>query len=201
MPNCDLTNPNANGECGAWSDRTFGQLRAGTRFADDALGGFNKQFANWQGSVSIQQQLRQGMALNVGYFRTWYRNFLVTKNAAVTPADFDSYCLTVPSDSRLSNSGQQLCGFYDVKPQLFGAVDNVRTLASNYGNRTEVYNGVDVSLTMRPTQETQFSGGLSIGRTVTDACDLIAKVPEALFGLDPAANTGPGTLTSGTPGS
>ena len=201
VPNCDLTNPNANGECGAWSDRTFGQLRAGTRFADDALGGFNKQFANWQGSVSIQQQLRQGMALNVGYFRTWYRNFLVTKNAAVTPADFDSYCLTVPSDSRLSNSGQQLCGFYDVKPQLFGAVDNVRTLASNYGKRTEVYNGVDVSLTMRPTQETQFSGGLSIGRTVTDACDLIAKVPEALFGLDPAANTGPGTLTSGTPGS
>ena len=83
VPNCDLTNPNANGECGAWSDRTFGQLRAGTRFADDALTGFNKQFANWQGSVSIQQQLRQGMALNVGYFRTWYRNFLVTKNAAV----------------------------------------------------------------------------------------------------------------------
>jgi hypothetical protein len=79
--------------------------------------------------------------------------------------------------------------------------DNIRTLASNYGKRTEVYQGVDVSLTMRPTPEMQFSGGVSVGRTVTDACDLIAKVPESLFGFDPLTNTGPGSLTAGTPGS
>ena len=120
---------------------------------------------------------------------------------AVTPADFDPYCITVPTDSRLPNSGQQLCGFYDIKPALFGVVDNVRTLASNYGDRTEVYDGVDVSLNVRPRAEMQFSGGLSIGRTVTDACDLVAKMPEALFGMDPLTNTGPGTLTAGTPGS
>ena len=111
--------------------------------------GFNRQLHNWQGSVSVQQELRQGMALNVGYFRTWYGGFLVTDNLAVKPEDFDSYCVTVPVDRRLLNSGEKLCGFYDLKPALFGATDNLRTQASNYGKRTEIYNGFDVSLTSR----------------------------------------------------
>ena len=107
------------------------------------------------------------MALNVGYFRTWYGGFLVTKNMAVRPADFDSYCLTLPADSRLSNAGEKLCGFYDIKPGLFGVTDNLRTQASNYGKRTEVYSGFDVTLTSRFARGGQFSGGVSVGRTVT----------------------------------
>jgi hypothetical protein len=201
IPDCVLgpSVPGANGECGPLSDQTFGQVRAGnTRIADDAQRGFNKQFHNWQGSVSIQQELRQGMALNVGYFRTWYGGFLVTKNMAVTPADFDSFCITVPADGRLSHAGEKLCGFYDIKPGLFGVIDNLRTQASNFGKRTEVYSGFDITLTSRLAGGGQFSGGVSVGRTVTDACEIVAKVPEALLGTDPAANTGPGTLSAGT---
>src|SRR5467141_1067644 len=139
IPDCVLGTsvPGANGECGALSDQTFGQVRAcNIRYADDAMTGFNRQLHNWQGSVSVQQELRQGMALNVGYFRTWYGGFLVTDNLAVKPEDFDSYCVTVPVDRRLLNSGEKLCGFYDLKPALFGATDNLRTQASNYGKRT-----------------------------------------------------------------
>jgi Carboxypeptidase regulatory-like domain len=204
VPDCilDASVPGANGECGSLSDQTFGQVRAGnTRFAADALSGFNKAFHNWQGSVSFQQELRQGMALNVGYFRTWYGGFLVQDNMAVTPADFDPFCVTLPTNDQLPNSGQQLCGFYDVKPALFGVTDNLRTQASNYGKRTEVFNGVDITLTTRLAQRGQFSGGVSVGRTVTDACEIVAKIPESLFGTDPAANTGPGTLSAGTAGS
>jgi hypothetical protein len=155
--------------------------------------------------VSLQQQLRPGMALNMGYFRTWYGNFQITDNAATTAADYDPFCITLPpTDSRLPAAGQQRCGFFDIKPSLFGRVDNVRTLSSNYARRTEVYNGVDVTLTSRLAQRGQFSGGLSIGRTVTDACALAAKVPEALFGQDTAvngANTGAAALTTGVAGS
>ena len=107
VPDCDLNNPVINGECGRLSDQTFGQVKAGnTSYAADALTGFNKQFYNWQGSASVQQQLRPGMALNVGYFRTWFGGFLATDNKAVTAASFDPYCVTAPVDSRLPNSGE-----------------------------------------------------------------------------------------------
>ncbi len=73
-------------------------------------------------------------------------------------------------DSRLPTSGQQICGLYDIKPALFGQVSNVVTQASNYGEQTQVYNGVDLTLSARFGQGAQFSGGLSTGRTVTDNC-------------------------------
>ena len=187
VPDCVLgpSVPAANGECGLLSDATFGQVRAGnTTFANDALKGFNKQTSNWQAAASIQHELRPGMALNVGYFRTWYQNFLVTDNLATTAADYDPFCVAVPTDSRLPNSGEQLCGFYDVKPALFNVIQNVRTQASNYGKRSEVFNGIDVTLMTRFAQRGQFSGGLSVGRTVFDACEVTAKVPEALQGID-----------------
>ena len=112
VPDCDLRNPVANGECGPWSDLSFGQVRAGsTRRAADALGGFNRQDYNWQGSVLLQHELRPNVALNVGYFRTWYGNFLVTDNQALTTADYDPFCVTVPTDSRLpGGGGNQICG-------------------------------------------------------------------------------------------
>src|SRR4029077_2248875 len=168
----DASVPGANGECGRLSDQTFGQVRAGnTRRADDALGGFNDQFYNWQTSVSLQQQLREGMALNVGYFRTWYSGFNATDNRAVTPANFSPYCITAPVDSRLpGGGGNQICGLYDVNPAQFGLTDNLVTQSSNYGKQTEVFNGVDVTLNSRFAQGGQFSGGLSVGRTVTDNC-------------------------------
>jgi hypothetical protein len=187
IPDCVLgpSMPGANGECGALSDTTFGQVRAGnTTVADDAVKGFNKQFANWQAAVSMQHELRPGMALNVGYFRTWYQNFLVTDNLATTAADYDPFCIATPTDGRLPGSGQQLCGFYDVRPALFGVTQLLRTQASNYGKRSEVFNGIDVTLNSRFAQRGQFSGGLSVGRTVYDACEVTAKVPEALQGTD-----------------
>ena len=160
VPDCDLLNPAVNGECGVWSELTFGQVRASTtRYADDALTGFNRRFSNWQGSVSVQQELRPGMALNVGYFRTWYAGFTATDNQYWTPANFDEFCITAPVDSRLGeSSGQRFCGLYDITPTLFGQTDNLVTQASHYGKQTEIYNGVDVTLNTRFGQGGQFSG-------------------------------------------
>ena len=174
VPDCDLLNPNANGECGPWSDRTFGQNIIPTREAQDAIQGFNKQGAfnggtNWQASLSMQHQLRPGVGVNVGYFRTWYSGFLATDNLAVTPSDYDRYCFTAPTDSRLAMSGKQICG-YDIKPAKFGLNDSIITQNSNYGPRTQVFNGVDLTMNARLKEGAQFSGGLSTGRTVATSC-------------------------------
>ena len=193
-PDCDLLNPVANGECGPWSDLNFGKPRPGTRFAEDALGGFNRQSHNWQASASVQHQLMPSVGLNVGYFRTWHGGFLVADNQAVTPADFNEYCITASTDSRLgASSGQQFCGLYDVTPAKFGQVDNLVTQASRFGNPTRVFNGVDVTLNARFAGGAQFSGGVSLGRTVTDNC-IVVDSPESTTIFSPGGTAG----TSGT---
>jgi hypothetical protein len=193
VPDCNLLNPAAHGECGAWSDRTFGQPTPGTRFADDARGGFNLQNYNWQGSVQVQHELRQNVGVNVGYFRTWYGGFQLIDNELTTSADFDPFCITAPTDSRLpsSVSGKQLCGLYDIKPAKFGQVSNVRTQASNYGDISEFFDGVDVAMNARFAQRASVQGGVSVGRTVTDFC-LTVDSPGA--GVN-----APGSLMAGTP--
>ena len=189
VPDCDLRNPLTNGECGAWGDRTFGQVVAGnTRFADDAIGGFNQENYNWQGNVSVQQQLRANMGLTVGYFRTWYGGFQALDNTLVTPADYDPFCITAPTDSRLpgSVSGKQFCGIYDINPAKFGQVNNLRTLSSHYGKMSEVFDGVDVTIGARFGQGGQVQGGLATGRTVTDNCGLVIDSPSTVTAGSPA---------------
>jgi hypothetical protein len=184
VPDCNLTSSVANGECGPWSNLAFGTNLVPTKNAEDAISGFNGQDYNWQGSVSMQHELGPGVALNVGYFRTWYGNFLATRNLAVNPAtDYDEYCFTVPTDERLVNSGERLCGLYDVKPAKFGQVDNLVTQKSHFGEQTQVYNGVDVTLAARFGQGGQFSGGVSMGRTVIDNCAVVNSPQDARPGF------------------
>jgi hypothetical protein len=184
VPDCDLRNSAVNGECAAWGDLSFGQIRAGnTRYADDALQGLNREPYNWQGSVSLQHQLRTGMALNVGYFRTWYGGFLATDNQFVTPANYDPYCITVAADSRLPGSGQPLCGLYDVTPAKQGQIDNLVTQASHYGDQTEVFTGLDVGLSTRFGRGGQIQGGFSTGRTMTDNCFVVDSPQQAREGF------------------
>ena len=188
VPDCDLRNSQVNGECGVWNDLTFGQVVGGnTRFADDAREGFNLENYNWQGSVTVQHQLRRNFGIGVSYFRTWYGAFQAIDNELVTPADFDPFCITAPTDSRLPGnvSGQQVCGNYDIRPAKFGLVNNVRTQADHYGKMTEVFDGVDFTTTARFGEGGSLQGGVSIGRVVTDNC-LVVDSPSSLNAGSPA---------------
>jgi carboxypeptidase family protein len=166
-PDCDLNNFSANGECGVIDNSRFGSVVPNTRFADDVLTGFGKRPYNWQTSASVTQELRPGMAVNVGFFRTSFGNFTQIDNLLVTPADFDPYCVDAPADARLpGGGGYQICGLYDVKPSKFGQVDNLVTQASHFGDRKEVYTGIDAAFTARFGRGGNLSGGMSTGHTV-----------------------------------
>jgi hypothetical protein len=163
-------------ELGPSSNLRFGTRTLGTRSTEEVLTGFGNRQYNWQASATLQHELRPGLGLNVGYYRTWYGNFSLTQNLAVTPADFDEYCITAPVDPRLGGaSGSRICGLYDVRPTKFGQVDNLVTLAKHVGGRTEVFNGIDVSLTGRLPNGAQLSGGVSTGQTVIDICSLNSR--------------------------
>jgi hypothetical protein len=170
VPDCDLRNPVANGECTASSNATFGTVVVNTKLDPALSEGSDIRPYNWQASASIQQELRPGLALAAAYYRTWFGNFRVTDNLLVGPGDFDPYCITAPVDQRLPVSGEQICGLYDIKPTSFGLVNNLLTKAENFGEQTQVYNGVEFAVSGRFRQGGLVSGGFSTGKTVTDNC-------------------------------
>ena len=87
-------------------------------------------------TTEVQHQIGPTMSVTAGYYRNWYGNFRVTDNLAVAPADFNPYCVTAPSDSRLpGGGGYQVCGLYDISPTKFGQSNNLVTQASNFGKQ------------------------------------------------------------------
>jgi hypothetical protein len=176
---CDLLNPAANGGCGAISPQTFGTQVIGTTYDPKVLSGWNIRPANWQVSASVSQQLRSGVGLNVGYYRTWYTNQRVTRNDAVPQTAYDPFCVTLPTDSRLpGGGGDQVCGLYDVQRAYFGQTHNVVLPASDFGNATQVYNGFDVNVNARMRGGILVVGGVSDGQTVTSNCFVVNSPQE-----------------------
>ena len=203
MPDCDLQNPLAQDNragggdfCAQISNLNFGKNVFSTTYDPALLEGWGIRPSDWNLGVSVQQQLLPRTSVEVGYFRRWFNNFTVTENlAAAGPANYTNFSVTAPLDPRLpGGGGQTISGLYDVNPALFGQTNNLVTLASNFGNQYQHFDGVDVTFNVRPSQKLTFQGGTSVGRTVSDDCEIRAQLP----GL--AATLGTGTATSGTVG-
>src|SRR5262249_52459704 len=127
VPDCDLTNLAANGECGPIADQNFGKSNPrATSYAADVLRGFGVRNYIWDFSAEVQDQIGPRLSLTAGYYRNSAHNFRVTDNQVVTPADYSPFCITAPVDPRLpGGGGYQVCGLYDVNPNKFGQVRNV----------------------------------------------------------------------------
>ena len=184
VPDCELLNPAAQdlrtsgGDmCGPWTNLNFGKSVATTTYDPEILRGWGLRPYSWDLTATVQQQLAARVSLEVNYIRRIYGNFLVTDNRAVGPADFDPFTITAPVDSRLpGGGGSVIAGLYDVKPDKFGQVDSFVTFADRFGKQTEHYNGVDLSINVRPRGGLTLQGGLGTGQIVTDACDVAPKV-------------------------
>jgi hypothetical protein len=179
VPQCDLLNFNANGECGEVDNRNFGG-RVPTRADDPATyNGWGTRAYNWEFSTSVQHEIVPRVAIDVGYFRRIFGNFTVQDNLATTAADYTAYSMTAPLDPRLpGGGGYEVSGLYDLNPNKVGQVSNLVTFADNYGKYVEHWNGVDFSVNARPADGVVVQGGVSTGRTSTDVCEIRAKVPE-----------------------
>jgi hypothetical protein len=179
FPDCVMTNFLANGECGPISDQNWGKTVAGGNVDPDVRAGFGVRPFNWEFSAGVQHQIVPRVSVDVGYYRRWYGNFTMVDNRAVSAADYDTFSIPVPTDSRLPNSGATLSGLINLKPTSFGRPSqNVTTFTDKLGaNQIEHWNGVDVNVTARLSSLT-LAAGTSTGRTSTDNCDVFAIAPE-----------------------
>ena len=191
IPQCNFSNPAANGECGPWLTPTFGSAVPLTQQDPATLNGWSKRPWNWEFSGGIQQELTNRVSASLTYYRRIYGNFLVTDNTATVAADYTQYNLTVPTDARLSTSGQTLT-YYDVNPVLKSGqsgltTTNLNTFASNYGNMYQHWNGVDLTVNSRLAGGVTASSGVTFGRTSFDDCEVTAQLPEMLYSTSAAA--------------
>jgi len=151
IPDCDLANPLANGECRQVGNLNFGKSNPlATRFSSDVLTGWHVRPYMWQTSMGLQHELWPGVAAEFTYFRTWYGNWRATENVAVTPADFDYYTFVAPVDSRLrAAAGIRYRACTTSSNSVFGQITSVTSQSSNFGSQSEVYNGFDFLVNAR----------------------------------------------------
>jgi hypothetical protein len=105
-------------------------------------------------------------------------NFYVMDNEAFGPNDFTEFSATAPAHARLANSGQVVSGFLD--PIAVRAPQNVIKDAGQFGKQKGHFNGVDLSVDARLLNGLYLQGGTGIGRTLSDICEIVDDVPEAL---------------------
>jgi len=189
FPDCDWRNPalqdlrGSGGDlCGAFTGPSadFGRAVPGTVDDPDVDFGYGKRGYNWLYSASVQQELvPQRVAVDIGYFRRAYGNFLVTDNLALSAADYTPFSVTVPNDRRLPNAGQTISGFLNVNPNAATRPSqNVVRRTHHYGDQYEYWHGVDAAFNIRLGGGTLLQGGTSTGRTIQDNCEILDDVPE-----------------------
>ena len=183
LPQGDPTLPYPNGELIAPTDNVvLGAHGITQRFDPDWAFGWGAKKANWEFSGSVQHELFDNVSLDVGYFRRSYINFDAWDNLAVGPGDFQEYTITVPQDTRLPDGGGYPLTVVDMTPEAFArAQDNVRTGTDELGGESEMWQGVDVSVSAR-VENFLMQGGVATGRRVSDYCGYQAQQPEVIWG-------------------
>jgi hypothetical protein len=185
QPDCVLTNQTANGECGP-GNPNFGRSVVFQTFDPRVLNGWNVREFSWDFSVGIQQEVAPRTSVEVTYVRRSWDNQTVTDNRAYTASDYDRFSLTAPVDARLPNGGgYRVDGIYELKAdRVFGRLDNFVTHANNFGDGiVETYNGVDINVNSRVAGALQLQGGINVGQSARNECDVTAQVPEVISGV------------------
>jgi hypothetical protein len=197
VPDCDLTNPAAQGPtlagalqqvdaCGAVTGGNAliynNTLSPNLAVDPDARYGWGKRPYSWEFSVSVQHELGRGVSVNGGVFKRWFGNFLVTDDLNHPANTYTQYSISpagIPA-APASAGGASLPaatytgGFYNVNDTA--PANNLTALSDKLYPGSNVYDhwfGFDIGTSMRLPHGIIFQGGLSTGHQTTDYCDVI----------------------------
>jgi hypothetical protein len=177
-PQCDFSNPLPNGECLGWANANFGNPFATTVVNPAIMEGWGNRPFDWQFGVSVQQEVLPRLSVEVSYNRRWWDNFFYVDNLALGPQDFDQFTIVSPTHPRLGTSGQALTYQKRNENSPLGITNNYRTFASDFGDTTFYWHGVDFTANSRMRNGLVFQGGVSTGGGVRDECEIWAALPE-----------------------
>jgi hypothetical protein len=195
IPDCDLLNRAANGECLAIANSAFG-TNVFTSDLDPTLrNGWGVRPGDWGFGASVQQEILPRTSVELGYNRRWLTNFTWDDNVLQGTGDFGKFTVVAPNDPRLGDFANQTSGvLYNANPNVAALTNNVTKLATDAGgNYSQVYNGFLFNLSARPRGGLVFQGGFSTGTQRTDYCGVRSVAPEYLVVAVP------GTLPTQSP--
>jgi hypothetical protein len=176
IPQCDLLNVRANGECGPLSNENFGTVVTNLTYDTETLTGWGKRNFNWEFSAGVQRELVPRVSADFTYFRAG----TATSSSSTTlrwSRRLRQVTITAPRDPRLPGGGGYPVEGYDIKPAKFGvAAQPFVTLSSKYGKQQDYWDGIDATINARPRDGLFFQGGVSTGRRVEDVCDVATKI-------------------------
>jgi hypothetical protein len=165
--------------CGAISNAAFGTPTQTNTYDPELLKGWGVRASDWTVGASVQQQILPRASVEVAYTRRWFNGWTVQDNQLASISDYTQYSVTAPSDPRLpGGGGYVVSGIYDIAPSLFGRVSNLVTDSKKFGDWTNHFDGVDVTLNVRTRAGWTFQGGPSVGRTAANNCAVRASLPE-----------------------
>ena len=194
IPDCDLTNPAAQGPTAANNqiDTCAAVVGAGALMYNNAPTkqnsgddgsrfGWGRRPYAWEFAVSAQHELTKGVSVYGGYFRRWFGNFLVTDDLNHTANDYETFTVSGIPGSPVTAGGATLPGniytnqFYVLKPTAAAASSPYTGTSDRLfpgSNVIDHWNGFDISLNARVGRGIIVQGGTSTGRQVTDNCDI-----------------------------
>ena len=201
LPDCDITNPAPNGECGQLN-APLGSLNVAARYDPSITTGFGVRPNDQEVAAGVQQQLLPRLALDIQFTRHSFGNFIAAQNTGQPPASaYSTYCVTAPVDGRLPNGGgNQICGFADLNPSAFTTPPfYVVQPAKTFGDVSDVYTGYDVNANARLPRGGFVSGGVSVGHEVTDICQVAGQASVTYAPVAGVAASSSGTLPGTLP--
>ena len=199
IPDCALTNLNAQGTSRASTggvndgidfcnstDLRFGSTQLiGSVFDEALFSGWGVRPSDWAFGLSVQQELFPRASVEVGYHRRTFSMFqtggTVNDNQSIGPNDVARYSIIVPNDPRLPNAGATIGNLYNTNPNVFNTGTILVRPTKEVGEDSRVFNGVDVTFTVRDAKGITFSGGTSTGKVENNWCDVREAVPEAFL--------------------
>ena len=138
------------------------------------LNGWGVRRYDWGYSASIQHELVPRVSVSAGWYRRSYGNQTTIDDLNTSPSSYDGpFCITAPVDPNLpGGGGYPVCGLYDIKPTANSLpIQNVRTLAENFGGITDVFNGIDIGMNARLRDGTLVQGGIGAVTRHLDTCN------------------------------